>query len=354
MRKGTILCVVMAMVAIFVLSACAYAQAKVDVHGFMQQRFYANPSSSMRIATERISIRTDAEIDSLGKACLELYYHPSAGTPLYIESAFVDMPFANGTLRVGKGRQMNFGITPSYGNRKTSQYGSFSETFTQDRIQGLQYMFKGENTEGGLSLYSGMRMGERKIGSFPGATDDDQIAHICEKEDGAAVAGKLHVSGKYGLVNPNWKAHVSFATGVMPLTDARKIADKYPGVVTTQTKMNKYGVDAMYTKDAFIASAEFYKGEYSFVEITGLSLLVGWQPKGETKFYVKYNDLDNDRPANANEWTWDTSQWILGVVQPITKNIWLEAQYEKNSESPGAGVGSVKNDLIFLELFAGF
>lgn len=344
----------MALVAIFVLSVCALAQSKVEVHGFMQQRFYANPEASARIATERVSIRTDAEIDGLGKACVELYYHPWAAGNLYIESAFADLPLGKGTLRVGKGRQMNFGITPSYGNRKTSQYGSFSEAFSQDRIQGMQYMFKGESTEGGISLYSGMRMGNRAIGSFPGVNALNTVAHICEREDGSAVAGTLAVSGKYGFVNPNWKAHVSFAVSDMPMADAAALAAIYPGVVTTETKMNKIGFDATYTKDNFIAQGEFCKGEYSFVGLTGWSLMAGWQPKGATKFYAKYNNINNDQTANAAPLSWDTNQWILGIVRPISKTIWVEAQYEKNAETPGAGVGSVKNDLVFVELFAGF
>jgi hypothetical protein len=342
----------MALIAIFVLSACALAQSKVEVHGYMQQRFYANPDASARVATERVSIRTDAEIDSLGKASVELYYHPYAATPIYIESAFVDLPFGNGTLRVGKGRQMNFGITPFYGNRKTTQYGSVAEAFTQDRPQGIQYMFKNASVEGGISIYSGMRMGSRGIGQFPGAVNT--VAHICEREDGANVAGTLGVAGKIGVVNPNWKAHISYSANEMPQADATAIAAAYPGVVTTEKRMNKFGLDATFTKDAFIAQGEFYKGDFSFLGVTGWSALVGWQPKAGMKYFVKYNNLDNDRAATANPLSWDTDQWLFGIVRPISKNMWLEAQYEKNNEKPGAGVGKVKNDLLFVELFAGF
>jgi hypothetical protein len=70
--------------------------------------------------------------------------------------------------------------------------------------------------------------------------------------------------------------------------------------------------------------------------------------------YLRYSTLDNDRAPLANQLTWDNQQWLFALVQPISKGIWAELNYEKNSSSTGGGAADPNNDVLFIELFTGF
>lgn len=356
--------------------AVAPLLAQVEVHGYMQNRFYANPSSSMRFAVERVSLSTVAKVGDDGNAYVEVYLHPwipavaaAEQFRTYLESAYVDLPFAKGRIRIGKGRQLNFGLTPSYPNRKTSQYGIISETFTQDRIQGFQYaykkaipdMLKDAAFEFGASLFTDQNLGTRSAGDFPGATAGDIVRHVVDKDTPSDISGELAVSAKVGVSSPTYQAHFSAAVGRLNQFQLATVAPFVPvGQTNENVDHNKYGIDAVYTYGPFVAQGEWYTGNFSLLGITGYQVLFGYQPKDKQRFYVRYSALNNDysgplTPANqANPITWDIQQLTVGFVQPIRKGVWVEIDYERNMERPQGGASRVKNDLLFLELFTGF
>ena len=345
--------VVAAMMLSLALPVVAQGLQNVELHGYMQNRFYANPKDSARFISFRTSLSAVAQLGKDGTGYAEIYYHPnSAGSAVYMESAYVDLPLAEGRIRIGKGRQLSFGMVPAYGNRKTTLYGSVSELFTADRIQGFQYAYKKGTFNVGASLFTDLRLNMRPLGTFPGG-GATVVNHFAERDLQGASSGNLAGSVKVGVSTPCLQAHASASVGKLVPADANLIAGQY-GVVTTNTDHNKYGVDANYASGPFIGQVQWYQGNYSFLKITGYSALVGYQPKDERRFYIRYTALNNNQPANVNQLTWDTQQLTVGIVQPIRKGVWAELEYQKNWESTGGGAPQVNNDLLFLEFFTGF
>lgn len=377
--KGISIKVIIAAKLMSLVAIAAWAQGiqNVELHGYMLNRFYANPDSSAEFVTERVSLSAVGQLGADGTAYVEVYFHPwlpsvtaAEQFRTYLESAYVDLPFAKGRIRIGKGRQLNFGLTPSYPNRKTTQYGILSETFTQDRIQGFQYAYKKGDFDFGASLYTDQSIGTRGIGDFPGAEAVKVVQHFVDKDTPSDISGELAGSVRLGITTPCLQAHISGAVGKFRQSDADTIAAPY-GIaagVNTDTDHNKYGVDVVYSNGPFVAQAEWYRGNFSFLGITGYSVLVGYQPKDSRRVYLRYAALNNNRtpidnpplvPPYVNSAgqrtfierrTWDTQQLTLGIVQPIRKGVWAEFQYEKNMERPG----SADNDLLFVEFFTGF
>ncbi len=361
------------------MPAISQALQNVELHGYMQNRFYANPDYSARFVTERVSL---SAIGNFGDATgyIETYIHPwltdrtdlpSPVQPgktvsadqfrIYLESAYVDLPFAAGRLRLGKGRQLNFGLTPSYPNRKTTQYGILAETFTQDRITGAQYSFKCKAFDFGASLFSDLQVETRSIGDFWGANagpgDIGVVKHFVDKDDPANPSGALAVSARLGITKPNFQIHVSGMTGGLSQADADFISSQYgysAGDITDKTH-NKAGIDAIYTCGPWVLQGEAYQGNFSLLKISGYQVLFGYQPKDKARFYVRWSALNNDlAPLSSNQPTWDTQQLTLGFVQPIRKGVWVEINYENNMEDPASGTPDRDNNLLFAELFTGF
>ena len=180
----------------------------VDLHGDMQNRLYANPDTSARFACERVSLSAVGHIAPTQTAYVEIDYQPwvtnntgptypntanqltppiinnegqnitTAQGTVYLESAYWDTALGTGDLRIGKGRDLNFGLTPSYPNRKMTEYSILEETFTQDRIQGMHDTYKKHKLDGGVTFFTDNRLEFRTIGDFP-ATFDELIQHYC-------------------------------------------------------------------------------------------------------------------------------------------------------------------------------
>lgn len=359
MRKITVLVVLAAiLMSLAAVPALSQAVKNVELHGYMQNRLYFPPDGPTEFVTERVSLSASAQVGDTGTAYTEIYFHPwmpsvapAEQYRTYLESAYVDLPLGQGHIRIGKGRSLNFGLTPTYGNRKTTQYGIVSETFTQDRIVGAQYALKKGAFEFGTNVYQDTRIGTRRIGDYDNATHT--IPHFVDKDIPADASTQLAASAKIGWTLPCLSVHLSGATGKLMQADADAIGAAY-GVATTDRNHNKYGVDAIWSKGPFVAQGEWYQGNFSFMKITGWQALVGYQPKDSRRFYLRYSALDNDQTPTANSLTWNTQQLTLGIVQPITKGVWAEFQYEKNMEDPASGSSNVDDDLLFVEFFTGF
>ncbi|MCE5322925.1 hypothetical protein LLG46_06380 [bacterium] len=365
MKKYLIGAILIGLLLSLAIGAGAQLQ-NVELHGYAQNRFYAPESGNARMTVDRVSLSAKGNISEAITGYLEVYFHqwmPNDVLPdnttaeqyrTYLESAYVDMPLGLGRVRVGKGRQLNFGITPSYPNRKTSQYGIVPETFTQDRIVGIQYTQKTGLFDGGVTLYEDTSLGTRSIGEYPGVLAADVVKHFVDKDIPSDISGELAGSIRLGISKPCFQAHVSGALGKLNTTDTATMYTAYSLPAGTDDTHNKYGLDASYAHGNFVAQGEYYIGNYSFLKITGYNLLVGYTNKKLQRMYVRYNALNNDQTPTADQRTWDNQQWIFAFVQPIAKGVWAELEYEKNSANPGGGGKDPGNDLLFLELFTGF
>lgn len=374
-------CVLLAMTAVllmvsagmvFAQAAAAPAPPKIDVHGYMQNRFYMAEGANPEFRSERISISTIATFADTSNAYVEIYYHPAAAAGgLYLESAYYDRPIADGRLRVGKGRRQTFGITPAYPNRKTSNYGIVSEAFTQDRIQGLQYMASKGTMDLGLSVHTAYRLGTRNIGEIPGDTlrnATHQVPHLALREANGDLSQKLQFSGRIG---GNWNGlkaglSASFATldtrDMANLTGAGTLTpvDPRTGLATgplltptSDNNMSQIGLDFMKKwPSGFMAQGEFYDASVSTLDYNAWNLLAGQEFPSGWKIIVRYAQQNMDIAPITNPLSWDVRQTSISVVQPIAKSVWIQYEYEINSEkTDGASVG---NNVFFIELFSGF
>lgn len=186
------------------LSAALAAEGPpaVQIHGYMQNRGYFGPGANPEFRSERISVSATAALPDDSTGYVEVYYQPWApASGLYLESAYYETALGAGRIRVGKGRNFAFGITPSYGNRKTSNYGIVAEAITQDRIQGIQYLLKKGDLDFGASVHTSRGLGVRNIGEIPGDTlrnPTHQVPHLSLRDPDGALRRKLSFSTRIG------------------------------------------------------------------------------------------------------------------------------------------------------------
>lgn len=347
--------IIFAAVIILLASASAlFAQTvqNVELHGYMQNRFSSNPDGLSKFSVERVSLSAIGKLPENRTAYVEVYFLPNvtAAASTYLESAYVESPFAGGKLRFGKGRQQNFGITPTYGNRKTTQYPIVSSVFTQDRIVGMQYMYKKDKTYIGASVFGDLRVGQKNAGSLPSPDPTQILPYWTESDVPSNNPGKVAASLKVGIEESKWSAHVSGLIGALNRNNLALISTPY-GETSTSTKHSRFGIDATFNPAPFFISGEYYNGTYGFLKLTGWQLVAGYEPIDKTRFYIRYGELDYNKdsvPGTAS--TYKPRQLMFGVVQPISKGLWAEFNYEKNTEKGG----NVKNDLIIFEIFTAF
>jgi hypothetical protein len=371
-------------VAVVLLSALAASLALavdvapgVSVKGYMQNRFYAGPGSNPQFRSERISLSAIGNLPNESTAYAEVYYHPWApASGLYLESAYYDTGLGQGRVRIGKGRRMTFGITPAWPNRKTSNYGIVSEAFTQDRIQGVQYMLQKDVLDFGIALQTGYRLGTRNIGEIPGDSQRNpthQVAHLAFRDANAGggspsslnrkLAVSTRVGGKWG---DGLRAGASLYMGSLDPADVTSLTSAGPLVTptgapsllpagTTSDTQRVWGLDASYKlPSGFVTQGEWYDAKVSALNYDAWNVLAGLELPSGWKFFARYAEQNIGVAPTANQLSWDVQQVSLSMVQPLRKGLWLQYEYEINSEDPPPGISSIKNNLFFVELFTGF
>lgn len=327
------------------------------IGGFTQLRAYSNQGHSSYAELDRIALdmTVKAPDKSVVYGCVYFqHYLDKSKTKYYLESLYYDMPAGeNNKLRLGKGRNQNFGIMQGYSNRRTSEYGILAEVFTQDRIIGAQYNTKLTNdVSAGFNVYMGPSIAARATGSSPDMEKSTSVPHFAERDDPYNETGNptlgLRLTSK--PVN-NLTLGVSGALGSLKDSDINFI-NKYYSTSDKSDTYYKYGVDASYRTPKYNVIFETYYGKYSTLGILGLGLTADYTiNKYGTRVAAKYSYLDyNKTPIASVPMTWEPRQLILGLIHPINKNILLETNYAINQEKGG----SSDNNLAFIECMISF
>jgi len=365
--KRAVLFVTCVSLCLVVLGGAAAWALEVETHGFMLNRVYASPGEPPFFQTDRISVQTVMKLSNRCAGSIEIYHHPyippvGAAEPYrtYIESAYVDLKDADGQgfFRVGRGRRLAFGMVPSYGNRKTSNYGLVSETFTQDRIQGIQYCRTVENVNYAAALYTAYRIGSRPLGIGGITTAPANVVnHLADRDVPHDINQRLELSARVGASTPQGlSGGVSFATSKLSSADLTYMQTNFDDTYTSRTR-TRYGLDAQYAKGPWFGQLEAYFGKTSDLDHNAWCALAGHAfPQGQ-KVFVRYGQENNDITPTATQLTWDTSQLMVSAVQPIKwagGPVWLQFEYERNDEKPPVATPEVSNDVFFAELFVGF
>lgn len=345
----------------------AESRLAVEVHGYMQNRFYFVPGANPEFRSERISVSTTATLPDNSVGYVEVYYHPwASGSGLYLESAYYETGLGSGRIRVGKGRRVTFGITPAYANRRTSNYGLVSEAFTQDRIQGVQYLLQRKQLDAGISVHTAYRLGTRLIGEVPGDTARNAthaVPHLALRDLPGELSQKLQVSARLGgrwIDGPNGlRAGMSFSYGGLDRRDVTFLQTATPPgrplvtAASPRTSQLQWGPDFTYRHPSgLLAQGELYFAEASNLGYAAGYVLGGYELPSGWRFYARYAQQEMHTPRSANPLSWDVQQLSLSVVQPIRKALWMQYEFERNTERTQNG--RVSNDVFFAELFTGF
>ncbi len=352
------------------LTVTAAQAVEYEFHGFMLNRLYVSPGQAPFFQVDRVSLQTVAKISPRCTGVVEIYHHPWVATQpssTYVESAYVDLKDADGKgfLRVGRGRRLGFGIVPTYGNRKTSNYGLVSETFTQDRVQGIQYCRSEKQTNYAVSLYTAYTIGARTLGLAGVGTSTRGVRHLADRDSPSAINPRLELSARVGTSTPQGlAAGLSFATSKLSPADLTYMntnldLDANPATNHWSSRTRtRYGLDAQYVKGPWVGQLEYYVGKTSSLDHNAWCVLAGHTFPAGQKAFVRYAAANNDvTPVAGSQLTWDTTQWMFSAVQPIKwagGPVWIQCEYERNDESPPAGTAKVANDVFFAELFVGF
>jgi hypothetical protein len=414
---------VLALVALCVLGAGAAACAAeqqgppaVEVHGWMLTRYYVNTvvdatrdslgritskQEEDAVKTERISLSGLARLANGKTAYAEIYIHPwlmnfnpQPGTPLapvkaatepsalYLESLYVDIPAGPGAkFRIGKGRNMAFGIVPTYGNRKTSNYSPLAEMYTMDRVLGIQYMQTRGKDSLAFAILNSPRPGTRSIGQAADVQLDRNtlstttVTHLTDRDVPADRSGELEFSTRLGRQMGVVNTGISGRIGAMDKTDAAFLASKFPTYNGSNRTLLRYGLDTTYSAMPFYGTFEYYAGSTGGIRHSGWAVLLGVEPSAQCTapwrsmsgackgLFVRYGALDIDVPPIADvkkSITWDTRQLAVSYVYPLRMKRytslpkWLQFEYERNKDEAPGGLQEIPNNLLFVELFSAF
>jgi len=206
MRKLSILLTV----SMMILSISTTVYAQVQVHGFVLARTtFADTTYTSRI--ERYGLQFKETIDDEFDWLTEFYIHPHQPSDkglLYMESAYLNWHLKNKlpwdfNVRIGKGRSYCYGITPSYGNRRTTEYSLYSLAFTQMRITGFQtYSNFGDNIQLAVAIINPYKVNvpaPRTLPDFP--VGSNLPVSVSDRDNDNSTFRRFALSGRLGYKN---------------------------------------------------------------------------------------------------------------------------------------------------------
>ena len=383
---------IIGMLALLVLALAAPAFAQVQVHGFLLARtIVTNNNYAARI--DRYGLRLMQKVDDEFDLLTEVYIHPSetdARSRVYLESAFLNWHLKNRlpwdfNVRIGKGRNLCYGIAPSYASRRTSDYSLYSEAFTQMRVTGFQTFSNFGPVQLAVAVINPYSTSDgtiksplsRKLPDFP--LGNNINIPICDRDnDTGAILNRIGVSGRLGyktkILNVGASLYMSeilsdslmYPSSVQSdsLKKAQKKAQTRFGLdaelkldngllVQGQFTMAQTGVD-LSTKPISAGSNTTVglgdKWRETNLSHNGGEVLVGWE-KPKCGLYARYGMVTYDDKLQG------MNQIMLSGIYKIRPNIHLRLEGLINGEDTGEKKGwdkkqkwvEVKNNVLFFE-----
>ncbi len=348
--------IIAAVATFLLLPAAETVFAQTEVHGFLLARtIVTNNNYGERI--DRYGLRITQKIDDEFNFLTEFYIHPSeadARSRLYMESAFINWNLKNRvpwdlTVRIGKGRNYCYGLTPDYSSRRTTDYSLYSEAFTQVRVSGFQTFSKFGNVELDLALVNPYTLKSRPLPDFP--LGKSLNIPICDRDnDTAAVRNRGAVSGRLSYKTSILKVGVD---GYVSQTGPDKV-----GGVKQKNSLNRFGASGeLKLANGLMAQGQFTMattacdlnanaadGAETDLSHNGGEALVGWE-KNKTGLYARYGMVTYDDKLQS------LNQIMLSAVYKIRPNVHLRFEGLINGEEEDAAKKWAKcdNDVMMFE-----
>jgi len=373
------------MVLLFVLAAMLTAEAKLTNVALF--RFYVplKEGDISQFRAERLITMATGELKDVANFNVSIYFHPWVPVmpgQIYVESVYFTLKKLpgigklplNGSILIGQGRNRNFGVMPSYSNRKTSEYGIVSDMFTHDRIQGIQLNLSQKPIFFGISLHNGYKLGARSMGGVKFLADRglDLVNHANDVDNGKEISVRAGIKCPKGPSD----AAISFSYAKLyddgkPIDDPKKNDDIsfLKGIIGKETEKRdkiRIGFDstAVFKKRDLPAypsmlRCEAYYGMTGDLNHIGLCGLLGVKVKPlKLDLYTRVGriqlDLEDNQRSPKNSLTWNLTQICVSGVFAIQKGITLRVEYEKNIEDVPGGGEAPDNDRLFFETLMAF
>ncbi|MCD6505222.1 hypothetical protein J7M22_01225 [Candidatus Poribacteria bacterium] len=373
------------MILLFVLAAMLTAEAKLTNVALF--RFYVplKEGDISQFRAERLITMATGELKDVANFNVSIYFHPWVPVmpgQIYVESVYFTLKKLpgigklplNGSILIGQGRNRNFGVMPSYSNRKTSEYGIVSDMFTHDRIQGIQLNFSQKPIFFGISLHNGYKLGARSMGGVKFLADRglDLVNHANDVDNGKEISIRAGIKCPKGPSD----AAISFSYAKLyddgkPIDDPKKNDDIsfLKGIIGKETEKRdkiRIGFDstAVFKKRDLpvypsMLRGEVYYGMTGDLNHIGLCGLLGVKVKPlKLDLYTRVGriqlDLEDNQRSPKNSLTWNLTQICVSGVFAIQKGITLRVEYEKNIEDVPGGGEAPDNDRLFFETLMAF
>lgn len=349
--------------------AGAPAQLPFDFHGWVRTRAYAgNDYSRSHLTAEEFNFSPHVTVSSDADADLHLYFYPatpnggSQATPFtYVEAAYItlkNLPL-NGKLEVGKDRNWAYGLTPTGGSRMMSNYSLYEDTFTRDRVVGLQYLAKvgsKKKVDLNMAVINGYIVGSRIVGApgensagtwrdTAGAIPGGTTLNLANRDGNMNMDNNFSVSARIGGPLSRFvSAGLSGYVGKVGSTDLTTLSGLFANVNKSSRVKRQAGLDLRYKYKGFLLQGEGTLARVSNIGYYGYQILGGVTFSTKNSAYLRFGDLHfKDFPTSGR------SQWALSLKRKLNPKLWLQAEYELNREKV---TPKLDNNLMFLELFA--
>lgn len=345
MRKAVIVAVLASMMLLAVAPA---VMAQVELHGFMQARI-AVTKQDYTVRMDRWGFRLQQVIDEEFDWLTEIYVHPYPApvSQVYMESAYINWHLKDRlpwdfTVRFGKGRNYTFGITPSYGNRRTTDYTLFSEAYTQSRVQGIQTFSQFGNIQIAIAILNPYTVAlGRNVPDMPTGMsirlplgDNENADNSTKRVALSGRAGYMDEVEGIGAVNVGASLYIS-ETGAVP-----------SGV---DNEIQRFAVDGeVKTPMGILVQGQALMGSTAGLDQSGFEILGGWE-NTQCGLYARYGQVGYDDVLQG------LNQVMLSAIYKIRPTVHLRLEGLINGEDTDAAKGWMERDnnvLYFETLFA--